>query len=148
MSGSDNNAAQAIQMWNDEAPDYNPGNPVASHFTQVVWKETTQVGCAVVACNMPEFANGATSNFYVVSFLALSLSISPADDLGTIVRVQPCRKRLPRQQFRQECPTLIDFRLSFVCISLLSISAVQNDFERLWQSLCCNIDRVARPRRN
>ena len=60
-------------MWNDEAPDYNPGSPVASHFTQVVWKDITQVGCAVVACNMPNFANGATSNFYVVSLSRLRL---------------------------------------------------------------------------
>ena len=26
---------------------YNPQNPQASHFTQVVWKATTQLGCAV-----------------------------------------------------------------------------------------------------
>lgn len=31
--------------------DYDPINPVPSHFTQVVWKETTEVGCAVQRCN-------------------------------------------------------------------------------------------------
>ena len=31
--------------------DYNPSNPQASHFTQVVWKGTQQVGCAVQSCN-------------------------------------------------------------------------------------------------
>lgn len=30
---------------------YNSGNPQPSHFTQVVWKGTTQVGCAVQKCN-------------------------------------------------------------------------------------------------
>ena len=30
---------------------YDPRNPVPSHFTQVVWKSTTKVGCAVHMCN-------------------------------------------------------------------------------------------------
>lgn len=30
--------------------DYNPGNPKPSHFTQVVWKSTQRVGCAVTTC--------------------------------------------------------------------------------------------------
>ena len=29
---------------------YNPNNPTYSHFTQVVWKSTTQLGCAVATC--------------------------------------------------------------------------------------------------
>jgi hypothetical protein len=29
---------------------YNPDQPVPSHFTQVVWKATTHVGCAVSMC--------------------------------------------------------------------------------------------------
>ncbi|KAF9654339.1 PR-1-like protein [Thelephora ganbajun] len=40
----------AINGWTGEAKDYNPGNPVPSHFTQVVWKSTTEVGCAVITC--------------------------------------------------------------------------------------------------
>jgi len=39
----------AIQAWNDEAKDYTPGS--YSHWTQVVWKGTTQVGCAMTQCD-------------------------------------------------------------------------------------------------
>lgn len=28
-----------------------PSNPTFSHFTQVVWKSTTQLGCAVSLCD-------------------------------------------------------------------------------------------------
>lgn len=86
MSGTNNNVAQAIKMWNDEAPEYNPNSPVASHFTQVVWKDTTELGCAVVACNIASFAGGATSNFYVVSsFLLPSQSRCADSGYDTIV---------------------------------------------------------------
>ncbi|KAL0568748.1 hypothetical protein V5O48_013236 [Marasmius crinis-equi] len=37
----------AVKMWIDEAGQYNPNNPQYSHFTQMVWKGSTQVGCAV-----------------------------------------------------------------------------------------------------
>lgn len=39
-----------INAWTAESSDYDANNPVPSHFTQVVWKSTTQVGCAVVTC--------------------------------------------------------------------------------------------------
>jgi hypothetical protein len=31
--------------------DYDPNNPQPSHFTQVVWKGSQQVGCAVQECS-------------------------------------------------------------------------------------------------
>ncbi|KAF8603952.1 PR-1-like protein, partial [Ceratobasidium sp. AG-I] len=53
-------AADAVKGWTDEIKDYNPGNPQPSHFTQasnlltpmsaVVWKSSTQLGCAVKQC--------------------------------------------------------------------------------------------------
>ncbi|KAH9082032.1 CAP domain-containing protein [Lactarius deliciosus] len=50
-TGSGYTIATAVKSWTDEVSDYDPNNPVASHFTQVVWKATTQVGCAVKDCN-------------------------------------------------------------------------------------------------
>ncbi len=44
-----------VQMWYDEIKDYNFNNPGFSmgtgHFTQVVWKNTSKVGCAPATCN-------------------------------------------------------------------------------------------------
>ncbi|WVQ66366.1 uncharacterized protein L199_004546 [Kwoniella botswanensis] len=40
----------SIGMWMDEASDYDASNPTYSHFTQVVWKETTTIGCAAINC--------------------------------------------------------------------------------------------------
>ena len=40
----------AINAWTSESSSYDPNNPVASHFTQVVWKGSTQLGCAVFTC--------------------------------------------------------------------------------------------------
>jgi len=40
----------AITMWTDEGKTYDPTNPVPSHFTQVVWKGSTQLGCAFATC--------------------------------------------------------------------------------------------------
>jgi hypothetical protein len=39
-----------ITLWTDEAKDYDPNNPQYSHFTQVAWKSTTQLGCAMIDC--------------------------------------------------------------------------------------------------
>ncbi|WP_280272963.1 CAP family protein [Nocardia wallacei] len=56
FGGTDTGAAidQAMKAWMAEAAKYNYANPVFSgatgHFTQVVWKSTTQVAAAVVKC--------------------------------------------------------------------------------------------------
>ncbi|CEL55490.1 Fruiting body protein SC7 OS=Schizophyllum commune GN=SC7 PE=2 SV=1 [Rhizoctonia solani AG-1 IB] len=42
--------AAAVGAWNAESKDYNPSNPQPSHWTQVVWKSTTKVGCALATC--------------------------------------------------------------------------------------------------
>ncbi|GAA5863226.1 hypothetical protein JCM8547_002870 [Rhodosporidiobolus lusitaniae] len=45
-----NNVVGLIQLWEDEASEYNPSNPVYSHFTQMVWKSTTTLGCVLQTC--------------------------------------------------------------------------------------------------
>ncbi|EUC65428.1 fruiting body protein Sc7 [Rhizoctonia solani AG-3 Rhs1AP] len=42
--------AIAVGWWNAEAVEYDPKNPQASHWTQVVWKSSTRFGCAVTQC--------------------------------------------------------------------------------------------------
>lgn len=46
--------AGAVSGWVDEEKAWNPSNPVFSmetgHFTQVVWKGTTTIGCAYKDC--------------------------------------------------------------------------------------------------
>jgi len=50
-------AADAVDAWASEKADYdyasnscNPGK-VCGHYTQIVWKNTTEVGCAKIVCN-------------------------------------------------------------------------------------------------
>ncbi|KAF8238951.1 PR-1-like protein [Tricholoma matsutake] len=40
----------AIHAFVQDESSYNPDHPILSHFTQVVWKATTHVGCAVSQC--------------------------------------------------------------------------------------------------
>ncbi|KAI9498220.1 CAP domain-containing protein, partial [Zychaea mexicana] len=46
---------KAINAWYDEVSDYDFSNPGYSsgigHFTQMVWVDTTELGCAVSQCN-------------------------------------------------------------------------------------------------
>ncbi|KAI8338423.1 CAP domain-containing protein [Chlamydoabsidia padenii] len=46
---------QAVDAWYSEVKMYNYNNPGFSgstgHFTQVVWKETTEIGCGFTDCN-------------------------------------------------------------------------------------------------
>lgn len=48
--GGGYNITTGFNSWTNEASDYDSSNPQASHFTQVVWKSTTQIGCAVTSC--------------------------------------------------------------------------------------------------
>ncbi|KAH7336980.1 CAP domain-containing protein [Rhizoctonia solani] len=55
-------------MWTDEASEYDAANPQYSHFTQVVWKATTEVGCAVRTCNNLLTGYSGAVNFHVCEY--------------------------------------------------------------------------------
>lgn len=40
-----------VDAWYDEISEYNSADPQASHYTQVVWKATTELGCAKKYCD-------------------------------------------------------------------------------------------------
>jgi len=59
----------AIKMWTDEQSQYDSSNPQASHYTQVVWKNTKELGCAVVSCNLSIFdPSFGPANYYVCEY--------------------------------------------------------------------------------
>ncbi|KZT07551.1 PR-1-like protein [Laetiporus sulphureus 93-53] len=67
-TGSSYGIAAAIKSWTDEASQYNPSDPVASHFTQVVWKATKQVGCGMQECNGIFPASYGPAKYYVCEY--------------------------------------------------------------------------------
>lgn len=45
------NCSRAVQIWVEEEKDYNnEWSPRCSRFTQVVWKHSKYVGCAIKSC--------------------------------------------------------------------------------------------------
>ncbi|KAG5718583.1 Cell wall protein PRY3 [Termitomyces sp. T112] len=67
-TGSSYGIQAAIKSWTDEASQYNPSHPTYSHFTQVVWKGTTQLGCAVQLCDGMFSASFGKAKFYVCEY--------------------------------------------------------------------------------
>lgn len=43
-------AQDAFDIWASENPQHSSADPVPSHFTQLIWKGTTHVGCAMASC--------------------------------------------------------------------------------------------------
>ena len=66
-------AEQAVTSWYDEVSDYNYSNPGFSantgHFTQVVWKSSTQLGCGA-AQGTASIGGTQYNAFYVVCHYA------------------------------------------------------------------------------
>ncbi|TDL28682.1 PR-1-like protein [Rickenella mellea] len=67
-TGSAYGIAAAVKSWTDEVSQYDPNNPEPSHFTQVVWKGSTQVGCAVQSCDGIFAASFGKAKFFVCEY--------------------------------------------------------------------------------
>ncbi|KAF5357372.1 hypothetical protein D9758_005861 [Tetrapyrgos nigripes] len=67
--GNGYNINAAFQSWANENStyNYNTNNPTPSHFTQVVWASTQQLGCAAATCNLAIF-NGALDLYIVCEY--------------------------------------------------------------------------------
>ncbi|MFE7742244.1 CAP family protein [Nocardia sp. NPDC057455] len=71
---TDSNASinDAVAAWMQEASQYNYNNPTfsigAGHFTQVVWKSTTQVTAAVADCPADTIFPGFPARFFVARY--------------------------------------------------------------------------------
>ncbi|KAK1223761.1 hypothetical protein PQX77_013361 [Marasmius sp. AFHP31] len=48
--GENCDAGKGVGYWINEQYSYNPYHPRPSHYTQMVWKATKQVGCAIAWC--------------------------------------------------------------------------------------------------
>jgi pathogenesis-related protein 1 len=58
--------ADAVDLWMDEAPlyDYAANNiGDAGHYTQVVWRSSVRIGCAIFDCPNVRFRNTALCNY-------------------------------------------------------------------------------------
>ncbi|KAH9857844.1 CAP domain-containing protein [Lenzites betulinus] len=67
-TGSSYDIQAAVKSWTDEVSEYDPSNPQPSHFTQVVWKASTQVGCAVQSCNGIFAASFGPAKYFVCEY--------------------------------------------------------------------------------
>ncbi|WVQ96109.1 hypothetical protein IAU59_003211 [Kwoniella sp. CBS 9459] len=64
--GGGYSVTDAFNAWAAEAPEYDPSNPQYSHFTQVVWKATTEIGCAAVSCPSGSIFDMTGDSLYVM----------------------------------------------------------------------------------
>jgi pathogenesis-related protein 1 len=66
-SGGTANVQQAVDLWASEEANYNYANNscsgVCGHYTQLVWRTSVELGCAVADCNGQQFGNAIICNY-------------------------------------------------------------------------------------
>jgi len=68
-TGSAYDVTAAMTSWTNEISEYDASNPVASHYTQVVWKASKQVGCGLApACSGIFDASYGPAKFFVCEY--------------------------------------------------------------------------------
>ncbi|KAG0169760.1 hypothetical protein DFQ30_003266 [Apophysomyces sp. BC1015] len=81
------NWGSVVSAWYSEVKDYDYSNPGFSgktgHFTQLVWKSTTEIGCGVKTC-----ANLNGAKLYTCSYLEFGNMVSD-DNIYFIQNVLP-----------------------------------------------------------
>ncbi|BGP31185.1 hypothetical protein JCM10296v2_002949 [Rhodotorula toruloides] len=87
-SGSKADVAYAISLWSDEEAKYNYDKPgyadATGHFTQMVWKGTTQLGCAQAYCDPLSFPSSSSwSGYFYVCEYASAGNIVGSDSATT-----------------------------------------------------------------
>ena len=113
--------SDGIDAWNAEAKDYDPQNPTFSHFTQVVWKGTKEVGCAFVTCPPGSIfaASFGVRITLLLSFFYLTCG-SCSDCSVPYMRVFPTWQRYRPIRVRLLSPPCRDYKLTD------SVSSSQN----------------------
>jgi len=89
LYASSGSATPGDAVWNwvngeNEMSAYNPDNPTYSHFTQVVWKSTTQLGCAIVNCHPAGLMNTDGSPLFEERFGDSLFAVCEYDPPGNI----------------------------------------------------------------
>ncbi|EIM83311.1 PR-1-like protein [Stereum hirsutum FP-91666 SS1] len=60
--------ASAVGAWAAESTQYDASNPQPSHFTQMVWKASTQLGCAEAQCAIFDESVYGPTSYYVCEY--------------------------------------------------------------------------------
>ena len=65
--GGASSAKAAVDLWMTEKPNYNLAantcNGVCGHYTQIVWRKTLKVGCAISRCPTLRFSDSIICNY-------------------------------------------------------------------------------------
>ena len=114
-TGSSYGIYPAVKSWTDEVctsliiyatsqyltvptAQYNPNSPQPSHFTQVVWKGSTQVGCAVQSCRGIFPDNFGPAKYFVCEYFP------QGNIIGQFECVMPCLASIPLRVSRLTPP--------------------------------------------